>query len=175
MFTARYRLGVHVQFALRISRFLKFRVTHRHTQTHTYTHTHTQTISLFISCSSTYSYTTDIRTSGFKARTVQLIRFQLLQESLPRNESRRKFLLPVQTALCKVVLENLTVTQLVKNFPASKELQGSHSVRKPDISRCAAHLHSAHNLTHSSRKILLTVYPISHIGVYRYGTGCGPE
>jgi hypothetical protein len=43
----------------------------------------------------------------------------------------------------------LTVTQLVKNFPASKELQGSHSVRKPDISRCDVDLPSFHNLTHS--------------------------
>jgi hypothetical protein len=56
--------------------------------------------------------------------------FKILQASLPRNVSRRKFLLLVQIALCKVVLENLTVTQLVKNFPASKELQGSRSVHK---------------------------------------------
>ena len=115
------------------SSFMKFIVTN--------THTH---ISVFQDVQPQRSYTL-----SFKSRTVQLIWFQLLQESLPRNESRRKFLLPVQTALRKVVLEYLTVTQLVENFPASKELQGSHSVRNPDTNHCAARLHSAHNLTHS--------------------------
>jgi hypothetical protein len=53
--------------------------------------------------------------------------------------------------LCKVVLENLIVTQLVKNFPDSEELQGSHNVHKPKAGCYVVHSltqpHVCHLLT----------------------------